>query len=84
MSKILVFWEESKESISSVIIDGQKKEELMLLEPNVVFSSYFSYLIGTILTIIDELSHPIWEDYIRQGIRVFGPKEEMLREIELG
>ncbi|MGH0597652.1 hypothetical protein [Bacillus mycoides] len=56
----------------------------MLLEPNVVFSSYFSYLIGTILTIIDELSHSIWEEYIRQGIRMFGPKEEMLREIELG
>lgn len=84
MSTILIFWEESRKIVSSVIIDGQKAGELIPLKPNVVFSSYFLYVIGTILTIIDEPSHPIWDDYIRQGIRMFGPKEEMLSKIELG
>lgn len=84
MSTILIFWEESRKIVSSVIIDGQKAGELIPLKPNVVFSSYFSSIIGTILTIIDEPSHPIWDDYIRQGIRMFGPKEEMLSKIVLG
>ena len=42
-----------------------------------------SHLIGTILTIIDELSNPIWESIFERNSYVW-PKEEMLREIELG
>lgn len=80
MRKILIFWNDSLEIVSPVIIEGQKVGELIPIRPNVVFSSYFSYLIGTILTIIDHPSHPIWEDFIQQGLRLFGFKEEMMNK----
>ncbi|SCM97913.1 Uncharacterized protein BCF24048_02988 [Bacillus cereus] len=34
--------------------------------------------------IIDEPSYPIWDVYIRRRIHMFGSKEEMLSEIDLG
>ncbi|WP_042149758.1 TetR/AcrR family transcriptional regulator [Paucisalibacillus sp. EB02] len=78
VERILLFFDELKEIVNHTIVEGQKKGELIEIDPNVVFSSYFSYLNGVMLTIMDEPYHPIWNEFVLQGIRLFGPRENVM------
>lgn len=78
VDRILSFFDELKEIVNHTIVEGQKNGELIEIDPNVVFSSYFSYLNGVMLTIMDEPNHPIWDEFVLQGIRMFGPRENVV------
>lgn len=78
VDRILLFFDELKEIASHTIVEGQQRGELIEIDPNVVFSSYFSYLNGVMLTIMDEPHHPIWNEFVLQGIRLFGPRENVV------
>jgi AcrR family transcriptional regulator len=81
MEKIIAFWNELREIITPTIEEGQRNGELEIIDPKVVFASYFSFLSGVILTVLDEPSHPVWQEFVVQGIRLFGPKEPYLKDI---
>ncbi|MGC5328243.1 TetR/AcrR family transcriptional regulator [Brevibacillus sp. SYSU BS000544] len=61
-------------SLEPLIIAGQASDELEPIDPKLVALSYFSYLNGIRLTINDCPDNTIWDMYVDQGVRLFGPK----------
>lgn len=67
------FLQQAKESLGKLVIRGQIEGDLLKIDPEVVSLSYISFLNGIRLTILDGPEHKIWELYIPQALRLFGP-----------
>jgi AcrR family transcriptional regulator len=71
------------ESLVPIICDGQQLGELAPGDPHGIAASYFSYLFGVALTLLEPPDSGFWEEIINNGIRIFGPlktgEEESVR-----
>jgi AcrR family transcriptional regulator len=64
--------------LATVIEDGQRRGELSRGGAFEIALSYVCYLNGVALTILgDDPSSPLWEHVIDNGLRIFGPREEV-------
>ncbi|MDP5275355.1 TetR/AcrR family transcriptional regulator [Chengkuizengella axinellae] len=73
MQELFAFFDESRDAVIPVILEGQKIGELDEVDPETVFASYFSYLNGIAISVFDPPDHPFWEQLIQQGIHLFHP-----------
>ncbi|NBI30032.1 TetR/AcrR family transcriptional regulator [Chengkuizengella marina] len=74
MEELFTFYNETRDAVMPIIIEGQKLGELDEKNPEAIFASYFSYLNGLAISVFDPPDHPFWENLIRQGIHLFHPK----------
>lgn len=68
------FLHQTTDSISQVVTKAQNEGDLIEIDPELVALSYFSFINGIRLTILDGPEHGIWEEYIPQALRLFGVK----------
>lgn len=60
-------------SLVPIIKEGQQLGELATGDPHGIAASYFSYLFGVALTLLEPPDSGFWEEIITNGIRIFGP-----------
>lgn len=68
-----------QDTLKPIIEQGQACGELEHIDPELVALSYFSFLNGIRLTIIDAQEAEIWELYVDQAMRLFGPIDKEKR-----
>lgn len=61
------------ETLKPIIEQGQECGELERIDTELVTLSYLSFLNGIRLTIVDFHDHEIWNMFVGQALRLFGP-----------
>ncbi|HEX7064878.1 MAG TPA: TetR/AcrR family transcriptional regulator [Bacillales bacterium] len=67
------FLEHFKDTLRPIIEQGQEYGELERIDPGLVALSYLSFLNGIRLTLSDSYNNEIWDLYVDQALRLFGP-----------
>ncbi|MGM7681438.1 TetR/AcrR family transcriptional regulator [Cytobacillus sp. Hm23] len=67
------FFHDVIDALEPIIIEGQKQGELHTLNPEIVATSYFQFLNGIRVTIIDPPDGIIWKALIPQALLLFAP-----------
>lgn len=60
-------------AMKPLILKGQDCGELEVIEPDLVSLSYISFLTGIRLTLIESFRDEVWEMFMNQALRLFGP-----------
>lgn len=60
-------------AMKPLILKGQECGELEVIEPDLVSLSYISFLTGIRLTLVNSFRDDVWEMFMDQALRLFGP-----------
>ncbi|MFY0545802.1 TetR/AcrR family transcriptional regulator [Brevibacillus sp. H7] len=75
------FLNDVREALRPIIIKGQQSGELQPIDPDLICMSYVSFLNGIRLTITDDPTNGIWQLFMQQALRLFGPRDESVYSI---
>jgi TetR/AcrR family transcriptional repressor of mexJK operon len=75
------FLNDVREALRPIIIKGQQSGELQPIDPDLICMSYVSFLNGIRLTITDDPANGIWQLFMQQALRLFGPRDESVYSI---
>ena len=67
------FNHEFQDALCPIILQGQEMGEFSSGDPNLVATSYLSFLIGLRLAYADPPGHPLWTGMMVMAYRLFGP-----------